>query len=445
MARTIDQIRASKLPSSMMQFAARGALQVSPAENIEILVHLAVHNKVFGELARMTLAGWDEKASLAAASDPQTTREVLDYFISPDNLRPKLLPALLENPSVPESQVVKLATSAMRDIIDVILKSKRAISIPAVVQSLRSNPYLKKEEAEELRRKLEGGKEVVAPETSDAVSVPAEVAKIEGAPAGGNGSAAAVLSESGAHSTESEAEGASPHDAEADEAVSVYMKDHAHDIAAEGEKPFQSIGGVVELLGQEYFPVVETATVAASEAPADAPSTAGATASGSAKAAPAKAPMGKPAVHPKPGEPKRENTLQKINRLDVKGRIQLALKGNKEERSILIRDGTKVVALAVLEAPKLADGEVEKFASQKNVLEAVLRQIPLKRRFMKNYIVVRNLCANPRTPLDLGLGLMKNLLVQDLKNISANKEVSETIRKLALKMYKQKLDEANKK
>jgi hypothetical protein len=53
--------------------------------------------------------------------------------------------------------------------------------------------------------------------------------------------------------------------------------------------------------------------------------------------------------------------------------------------------------------------------------------------------------ANPRTPLDLGLGLMKNLLAQDLKNISANKEVSETIRKLALKMYKQKMEAANKK
>ena len=70
MPRMIDQIRASKLPSGMMQFAARGALQVSPAENIEILVYLAVHNKVFGELARMTLAGWDEKSSLAAAADP---------------------------------------------------------------------------------------------------------------------------------------------------------------------------------------------------------------------------------------------------------------------------------------------------------------------------------------------------------------------------------------
>jgi len=154
---------------------------------------------------------------------------------------------------------------------------------------------------------------------------------------------------------------------------------------------------------------------------------------------------GAAAKRARPGESERKNTLQKINALDVKGRIQLALKGNKEERSILIRDGTKVVALAVLDAPKLSDGEVEQIASQKNVLEAVLRQIPLKRRFVKNYIVVRNLVANPRTPIDLGLGLMKYLLAQDLKNLSANKEVSDTIRKLALKMYKQKVESANKK
>jgi hypothetical protein len=422
MARTIDQIRASKLPSNMMQFAARGALQVPPAENIEILVYLALHNKVFGELARMTLAGWDEKACLAAVSDPQTNREVLDYFISSDNVRPKLLPALLENPSVPETQIVKLAMSAMRDTVEIMLKSKRPLSLPRVVNTLSSNPYLRKEEAAQLRSK-----------PSDPVAQPSAPAPAAEASVAAQPSPAASVAEAvSAPTLPSEGDHAAASDGH-DEAVTVYMKDHAADIAAESDKPFQPIGGVVELLGQDYFPVVDSAEISA---PPESGSPATSTAA--EPAAP------KPAAKP-PGEPKRENTLQKINRLDVKGRIQLALKGSKEERSILIRDGTKVVAFAVLEAPKLSDGEVEKFASQKNVLEAVLRQITLKRRFMKNYIVIRNLCANPRTPLDLGLGLMKNLLIQDLKNISANKEVSETIRKLALKMYKQKLDEANKK
>src|ERR1700719_2907462 len=405
-ARTIDQIRASKLPSNMMQFAARGALQVPPAENIEILVYLARHNKVFGDQARMTLAGWDEKASQAAAADPQTPAEVLDYFISPDNLRPKLLPALLENPSIPEGKLVKLALSASRESIDVMLKSTRVRSLQGVLDALRSSPYLKKEEAEDLGKLLTAADSAASQQENEpVVELPEPPAEPESA------------------SSDIYADGAD------DETVSAYINDHMHDIQAEGEKPFQAIGGIVDLLGPDYFPVLDSA-----EIPAPA-------------AEPAKPADSKIAAVPKKpqADPKRENALQKINHLDVKGRIQLALKGNKEERSLLIRDGTKVVALAVLEAPKLSDGEVEKFASQKNVLEAVLRQIPLKRRFMKNYIVVRNLVANPRTPLDLGLGLMKHLLVQDLKNISANKEVSETVRKLALKMYKQKLDAANKK
>ena len=427
MARTIDQIRASKLPSNMMQFAARGALQVPAAENIEILVHLAVHNKIFGELARMTLAGWDEKSCLAAVSDPQTPGEVLNYFISPDNLRPKLLPALLENPSVPETQLAKLATSAMRETIEIVLKSKRASALPAVLNALRSNPYLKKEEAEQLRKPPVPISQTMTPAVHEPTpdAAPARQSTISAATT----SVASAMPSSEEHS---DLEASTPED---DEAVGVYMKDHAADIAAEGEKPFQAIGGGVELLGQDHSPVVETAEGSAPGAPTE-PET---------SAAPSPA-AGRPAAaHHRPPESKRENTLQKINRLDVKGRIQLALKGNKEERSILIRDGTKVVALAVLEAPKLSDGEVEKFAGQKNVLEAVLRQIPLKRRFVKNYIVVRNLVGNPRTPLDIGLGLMKNLLVQDLKNLSSNKEVSETIRKLALKMFKQKIEEANKK
>jgi hypothetical protein len=419
MSSMIDQIRASKLPSNMMQFAARGALSVPPAENIEILVYLARHNRVFGDLARMTLAGWDEKASLAAAADPQTSREVLDYFISPDNLRPKLLPSLLENPSVQESELAKFAISASRESIEAMLKSDRIRSLAGVLDSLRSNPYLKKEESLEIEKLLHGDNSESAvsdsaPESSlqanstdtgDAEDSPAEIAN--------DGSGGAL-----------------------EETVSAYLAEHAGEIAAEEGKPFQPVGGIVELLGANYFPVTQVVDVpepvAVSAAPtAPTPSRIPATA---AKKAPANA---VPA--------KRENTMQKINGLDVKGRIQLALKGNKEERSILIRDGTKVVALSVLEAPKISDGEVEKFALQKNVLEAVLRQIPLKRRFMKNYIVVRNLVSNPRTPLDLGLGLMKHLLTQDLKNISANKEVSETVRKLALKMYKQKLDAANKK
>jgi hypothetical protein len=415
--RTIDQIRANKLPSNMMQFAAKGALSVPPDENLEILVYLAKHNKIFGDLARMTLAGWDEKTSLAAASNPRTAREVLDYLVAPENLRPPLLPALLENPSVADSELAKFAISASPESIAAMLQSPRVRASAGVLNVLRSNLYLKPDQSSAIASLLSSSPAEPVPEAPSEQQVEEAVAVEAAEPSQEPASAA------------SDEGGDVP-----DEAVSAYLAEHATEIAADQDKPFQPVGGIVDLLGTDYFPVSEnkpmTEIAGSEEKPAaDAPS--------------AVAARPKPAAGPPPGQ--RDNTVQKINRLDVKGRIQLAMKGNKEERSILIRDGTKVVALAVLDAPKLSDGEVEKFALQKNVLEAVLRQIPLKRRFMKNYIVVRNLVSNPRTPLDLGLGLMKHLLTQDLKNISANKEISETVRKLALKMYKQKLDMANKK
>ncbi len=419
MPRMIDQIRASKLPSNMMQFAARGALSVPPAENIEILVFLAKYNKVFGDVARMTLAGWDAKASFDAASNPQTPGQVLDYFM--ENLRPQLLPALLENPAVAQETLAKFAISASRESIETMLKSSRVRRSEAILDCLRSNPYLNKGESEEI---------------SGLISCASNKNKDEG------GTSIAGVNHPGVGNENEQVLSAAADDGGGevpDEAVSAYLSEHASEIAAEGEKPFQAIGGVLDLLGKDYFPQSST-----SEGGGDTPPPVAGTnhAAAGAAAVPARAAPGKKA---RPDGAKRDNTVQKINRLDIKGRIQLALKGNKEERSLLIRDGTKVVALAVLEAPKLSDGEVEKFASQKNVLESVLRAIPLKRRFMKNYGVVRNLVGNPRTPLDLGLGLMKHLLTQDLKNLSANKEVSETIRKLALKMYKQKLATSTKK
>ena len=424
MPRSIDLIRASKLPANMMQFAAKGALSVPPEENLEILVYLARHNKIFGDTARLTLAGWDEKASLTAASDPKTTREVLDYLIAPENLRPKLLPALLENPSVGESQLAKFAISASRESIEVMLQSPRVQACLGVLRTLRSNPYLKPEDASALDKRLNSGR-------PEAAATPAA----ESQPRGERAVAAIAADPADAAPVEANAADVP------DEAVHAYLAEHAPEIAAENDKPFHPVGGIVDLLGTDYFPVSENKKMSEIDGSAEKVAAEDAkAASTAAAAAPSKAFA---AVPPQAGH--RDNTLQKINRLDVKGRIQLAMKGNKEERSLLIRDGTKVVALAVLDAPKISDGEVEKFALQKNVLEAVLRQIPLKRRFMKNYIVVRNLVANPRTPLDLGLGLMKHLQTQDLKNISSNKEISETVRKLALKMYKQKLDSANKK
>ena len=414
MARMVDLIRASAVPSNLMQSAAKGSLSVPPREMIEILVYLAVHNRVFSEQAQLTLAGWDEAASRAAASDPATPKEVLDYLVSPKNLRPALLPALLANPSVSEELLLEMAPGAGRDVVDIMLKSERVNGSHAILHALLSNPNLSGIQSESVRSKIEPA----APPSVPEAEAPAETPALEEVAAGPEEIFQATPADEVREGEDV-----------LDEGVLAYMSEHANEIAAETDHGYQPIGGIHEEFSGAEEPLAAQATSATAS-------------SGSGTGAAAKkAPSKKAQLSPKE---ERGSALQKIAKLDIKGRIQLAMKGSKEERSLLIRDGTKIVALAVLESPKISDGEVERFATQKNVLEAVLRGIPMKRRFAKNYAVVRNLVFNPRTPLDLSLTLMKNLLVGDLRNLSGNKEISDTVRKLATKMFKQKMESNSK-
>ncbi len=86
----------------------------------------------------------------------------------------------------------------------------------------------------------------------------------------------------------------------------------------------------------------------------------------------------------------------------------------------------------------MTDAEVETFAGAKNLGESVMREIARQRRFLKNYAVVRNLVNNPRCPLDISLTLVKNLQVYDLKSLRHSKNVPDTIRKVAAKLYQEK-------
>jgi hypothetical protein len=406
MSRMLDMIRNSQVPSNLMQSAARGALSVPPEETIEILVYLALHSKLFAERARLTLAGWDEQASMAAAADPKTSAEVLGYFVSPKNLRACLLPALAENPSVKEEALDELAVSGSRAVVEGLLMSPRVMNSPQLLRALQSNANLRPTELAEVGKKLAA---------LEANPVAAEAA------------------------TEVDAD-----DEVVESTVIKFLEENAAELAAEKDKPFQPIGMSLdgeggEAEGEAAAEVGPQAAGAATSASADTAAGKPSTAAAVKPAASAVAVKAKKQAPPGVEE-RRDSVLQKIAKLDIRGRITLAMRGSKEDRSILIRDSTKLVAIAVLESPKVSDGEVEKFALQKNVLEAVLRAIPLKRRFAKNYNIMRNLVQNPRTPLDLSLGLMKNLLIHDLKNLSGNKEVSDTIRKLALRMFKQKVE-----
>ena len=85
---------------------------------------------------------------------------------------------------------------------------------------------------------------------------------------------------------------------------------------------------------------------------------------------------------------KRKATATGLAEAVTQSMQQLAMKGGREERLILVRDTNKVVALGVLRNPRMQDDDVEFIARMRNISEEVLRQIARTRDWTKSYSVI---------------------------------------------------------
>jgi len=139
-------------------------------------------------------------------------------------------------------------------------------------------------------------------------------------------------------------------------------------------------------------------------------------------------------------EERRKTLLQQISAMTVAQRVKFAMKGAADARRVLIRDTNKVVQRAVLQSPRLTDQEVEAFASMTNLTDEILRLIGKSRSFRKNYSVVRNLLNNGKAPLDASMNLLPMLNPMDLKRLTMNKNVPETLRTTAVKLQRQRAE-----
>jgi hypothetical protein len=390
MAPILELIKKNAVPVNVMRSAALGSLPISTDETLEVLVYLT-NNALFGQDARMTLARWDAQSAMDVLSRETTAPDVLLYFWQEQNRRPGLMPTLIENPAIPENLLMELAGDGSREVVNMLLASARARALPSVVEALSANEYVTPTEAEALR-------------SSIAKPVEHEAAPQE-------------LVDAAETSPEVEA------------AHKAFEQEHASEIAAEEGKPF-------ELVKEDETPP-EAAIAGADES-----------------ASPASGPPQQVQVPAPPAaavldefdaaEQKRVTVLQKIGRLNVGQRIKLGFIGDREDRAILIRDTARLVQNAVLASPKVTDAEVESYAGSKNLQENVFREIARQRRFIKLYPVVRNLVNNPKCPLDISLTLIKTLMVYDLKSLRHNKNVPDTIRKVAAKLYGEKATRGGK-
>jgi hypothetical protein len=130
--------------------------------------------------------------------------------------------------------------------------------------------------------------------------------------------------------------------------------------------------------------------------------------------------------------------LQKIAEMSPAQRLALAMKGTREERAILVRDPNRIVAVAVLSSPKISEAEVESIAKMANVSDEILRIIGHTRVWLKKYSIVSALAKNPKTPLGVSLTLLPRLLEREVKALSTDRNVPETLRLAARRKLTEK-------
>lgn len=113
--------------------------------------------------------------------------------------------------------------------------------------------------------------------------------------------------------------------------------------------------------------------------------------------------------------------------LDTSAKIKYAMTGDKEWRSILIKDNNKLVSGAVIKNPRISEGEVLTFAKSKIQNDEILRIICMNKDWLKNYQIRKALVENAKTPLPKALRFMSTLTEKDLNSLAKSKNVSSAI------------------
>ncbi|MCK4536897.1 MAG: hypothetical protein KAT93_07780 [Desulfuromonadales bacterium] len=124
--------------------------------------------------------------------------------------------------------------------------------------------------------------------------------------------------------------------------------------------------------------------------------------------------------------------------LKVAEKIKIGFTGDKEWRSLLIKDANKLVQGAVMKNPRITDGEVLLVAKNKQSSDEMIRLILLNKDWMKLYEIKKALVFHPRTPLPKALRLVGFLTLKDLKDLARSRNVQTVISSSARKEFERK-------
>ena len=131
---------------------------------------------------------------------------------------------------------------------------------------------------------------------------------------------------------------------------------------------------------------------------------------------------------------KSPSLYNEIAGMNVSQKLKLALRGNRDARTLLARDNNKIIRRFVLNNPMITEDEIISLARDKNSTEEVLRYISERGEWVKSYGVRRALATNPKTPLPIAQRNLATLLITDLARIARSKDIPQAVVIQARKM-----------
>jgi hypothetical protein len=123
-----------------------------------------------------------------------------------------------------------------------------------------------------------------------------------------------------------------------------------------------------------------------------------------------------------------------LQNMPINEKIRMAMVGDKEWRSLLIKETNKLVSTAVIKNPRITEPEILSIAKSAELNEEVIRLVSMNKEWIKLYPVRKALVENSKTPLPRALRFLSTLNDKDLASLAKSKNISSVLARQAQRL-----------
>jgi hypothetical protein len=109
---------------------------------------------------------------------------------------------------------------------------------------------------------------------------------------------------------------------------------------------------------------------------------------------------------------------ERLKKMSVTEKMQLAMSGTRDERAALLRDTNKSLHLFVFKNPRLGLDEVQAAVKMPQLSPDAIKMVCDHREWGSNATICAALVRNPKTPMPLALRMLDRVPMTDLKAIA---------------------------